>query len=68
MIQEFIAECKKTREYMLSRNLPLSSTMGQDGLRKVFNGLGLDPILHWWGFEDIMEKYYFQAIFYPRVS
>ena len=38
----------------------------QDMLYSKFIKLGLESILHWWGFEDIMEKYYFAGEYYER--
>ena len=65
-VQEFIQECLRQRQIGLSEGSKITNQLTQDMLYSKFIKLGLEPILHWWGFEDIMEKYYFAGEYYER--
>lgn len=65
-VQEFIQECLRQRQIGLSEGIKITNQLTQDMLYSKFIKLGLESILHWWGFEDIMEKYYFAGEYYER--
>ena len=65
-VQAFINECKTRRQAFLSNGISLASQQAADTMHGLFVKTGCWKLLKWWEEQDIMEKYFYEGIFYPR--
>lgn len=65
-VQAFINECKSYRQSFLTNGVSLTSQYAADFMYGIFVKLECYKVLKFWEMQDIMEKYFYEGIFYPR--